>query len=101
MTACPYCQAEIQSYSIVGVLPASEHLTHWLDPVPVAQFVCPGCGRYTFMHPDHPDVQRLHKGPAFEAEAENLRTLNVPLSEVGDPELREQFERGEDPFTRS
>jgi hypothetical protein len=95
MASCPHCAAEFESYTVVGVLPASEHLTSWLDPVPVAQMLCARCGRYTFMHPDHPDVQRLHKGPSYESHADNVRTLNVPLEEVGDPELREQFERGE------
>jgi hypothetical protein len=96
MANCPYCQAEYQTYTIVGVLPASQHLTHWLDPVPIAQLCCDGCGRYTFMHPDHPDVQRLQKGRPYEETAENVRTLNVPVTEVGDPELREQFEHGVD-----
>jgi hypothetical protein len=96
MANCPYCQTEYQAYTIVGVLPASEHLTHWLDPVPVAQLCCERCGRYTFMHPDHPDVQRLQKGRPFEEVAENVRTLNVPVDEVGDPELREQFKHGID-----
>lgn len=95
MASCPHCSTAFESYTIVGVLAASEHLTHWLDPVPVAQLVCPSCGRYTFMHPDHPDVQRLHKGDAYESQAQNVRTLNIPVEEVGDPELREQFERGE------
>ncbi len=96
MSVCPYCNAEYTEYTVVGVLPASEHLTYWLDPVPLAQLCCQSCGRYTFMHPDHPDVQRLHKGRPYEQLAENVRTLNVPLQEVGDPELREQFEHGED-----
>ena len=97
MASCPHCQTNFETYTIVGILPASEHLTHWLEPVPVAQLICDMCGRYTFMHPDHPDVQRLHKGAPYERVAENVRTLNVPLTEVGDPELREQFERGESP----
>lgn len=101
MATCPHCSTDFESYSIVGVLPASEHLTHWLDPVPVAQLVCTSCGRYTFMHPDHPDVQRLHMGTPYEAQADNLRTLNVPLEEVGDPELKEQFEHGEPGHERS
>jgi hypothetical protein len=94
MACCPYCDAEYRQYTIVGVLPASEHLTYWLDPVPIAQLCCENCGRYTFMHPDHPDVQRLPKGQHYEQSAENVRTLNVDLAEVGDPELREQFESG-------
>ena len=94
MTSCPYCEAAIESYTVVGVLPANEHLTEWLEPIPVAQLVCEACGRYSFMHPDHPDVQRLHRGRAYDVVAENVRTLNVPLLEVGDPELREQFSRG-------
>jgi hypothetical protein len=101
VAACPYCDTEFDCYEIVGVLAASEHLTQWLDPVPVAQLVCSGCGRFTFMHPDHPDVQRLHKGEPFESQADNIRTLNVPLAEVGDPELREQFERGDSEDTAS
>ena|SRR5579872_1895881 len=95
MSSCPYCNVAFECYTVVGVMPANEHLTDWLDPVPVAQLVCQSCGRYTFMHPDHPDVQRLHKGPCYER-AENVRTLNVPLEEVGDEELREQFAHGED-----
>jgi hypothetical protein len=95
MPACPYCNTSYQSYHVVGVLPASEHLTHWLpDPEPIAQLLCVSCGRFTFMHPDHPEVQRLPKSKPFERTEENVRTLNVPLQEVGDPELREQFERG-------
>ena len=94
MAICPYCSTEYTEFTIVGILPANEHLTDWLDPVPVAQLVCSSCGRYTFMHPDHPDVQRLHKGRPYEEMAENVRTLNVPLQEVGDPELREQFVHG-------
>jgi hypothetical protein len=94
--ACPYCGGTIASYTIVGVLPANAHLTEWLDPVPVAQLVCNGCGRYTFMHPDHPEVQRLRKGTPYEETAENVRTLNVPLTDVGDPELRDQFVHGRD-----
>lgn len=94
MAACPYCDTEYQEYEIVGVLPASEHLTEWLEPVPLAQLLCASCGRYTFMHPDHPDVQRLHKGRPYEQTSENIRTLNVAVTEVGDPELREQFAHG-------
>ena len=94
MATCPYCDVEYTDYEIVGVMAASEHLTDWLDPVPVAQLLCQSCGRYTFMHPDHPDVQRLPKGKPFEAMREGVRTLNVPVDEVGDPELREQFRRG-------
>jgi hypothetical protein len=45
------------------------------------------------MHPDHPDVQRLHKEQHYE-EGDNTRTLNVPLMEIGDEELREQFAKG-------
>ena len=96
MATCPYCDAAYESYTIIGVLPASEHLTHWLDPIPLAQLCCSACGRYTFMHPDHPDVQRLPKGTPFEIVAENVRTLNVPLAEVGDEELREQFQHGQE-----
>jgi hypothetical protein len=96
VTACPHCETAIATYTIVGVLPASEHLTSWLEPVPVAQLVCSSCGRYTFMHPDHPDVQRLTKGPAYEGQADNVRTLNIPVEEVGDPELRHQFETGDE-----
>lgn len=97
MAACPYCNSEVDCYTVVGVVPANEHLTHWLDPVPVAQLVCEKCGRYTYMHPDHPEVQKLRRGIPYEEQAENLRTLNVRLDEVGDPELREEFERGETP----
>lgn len=93
MATCPYCDESYTEYSIVGVLPASEHLTNWLDPVPLAQLVCGGCGRYTFMHPDHPDVQLLPKRQHFETQ-ENIRTLNVDLESLGDAELREQFEHG-------
>lgn len=96
MATCPYCDSAYESYTIVGVLPASEHLTDWLDPVPLAQLCCPSCGRYTFMHPDHPDVQRLPKSQHFETQQEPMRTLNVALEEVGDPELREQFQRGQE-----
>jgi hypothetical protein len=96
MATCPFCQEAYTEYEIVGVLASSEHLTEWLDPVPVAQLCCPGCGRYTFMHPDHPDVQRLRRGQPFETIAENVRTLNVPLEEIGDPELKEQFAHGAD-----
>jgi len=94
MCSCPFCGSGIDCYTVVGVLPASEHLTHWLDPVPVAQLVCESCGRCSFMHPDHPEVQRLRKDNAYEQKAENVRTLNVPLNEVGDEELREQFIHG-------
>lgn len=93
MAECPYCETSYASYTIVGVLPANEHLTDWLDPVPVAQLCCDSCGRYTFMHPDHPDVQRLRKGEAYEHK-ENTRVLNVSLVEIGDDELREQFAHG-------
>lgn len=93
MASCPHCGESYEEYSIIGVLPASEHLTDWLEPVPLAMLACQGCGRYTFMHPDHPDVQRLHKGQHFEVQ-ENVRTLNVELEAVGDPELREQFQHG-------
>jgi hypothetical protein len=93
MATCPYCDDTYAAYSIVGVLPANEHLTDWLDPVPVAQLVCRSCGRYTFMHPDHPDVQRLPKQQHYELQ-ENVRTLNVEVGALGDPELREQFEHG-------
>src|SRR5579864_8987609 len=96
MAECPYCNAVYESYTIVGVLPANEHLTDWLDPVPLAQLVCESCGRYSFMHPDHPDVQRLRKGEPYEMHIENIRTLNVPVNEVGDAELREQFVHGKD-----
>jgi hypothetical protein len=48
------------------------------------------------MHPDHPDVQRLPKEQHYEVQMESIRTLNVPLSEVGDPELREQFQHGKE-----
>ena len=94
MAICPYCNAEYAEFTIVGLLPANKHLTAWLDPVPVAQLVCSSCGRYTFMHPDHPDVQRLHRGQPFEQIPESVRTLNVPIEEVGDPELQEQFRHG-------
>jgi hypothetical protein len=94
MSTCPFCNADYTAYTIVGVLPASEHLTYWLDPVAVAQLCCNSCGRYTFMHPDHPDVQRLPKHQHFETEVETVRTLNVPVNELGDPELREQFQHG-------
>lgn len=96
MAECPFCNTSYEEYTIVGVLPASDHLTHWLDPVPVAQLVCGSCGRYTFMHPDHPLVQRLPKGQHYEATQDNIRTLNIDVAEVGDPELREQFEHGRD-----
>jgi hypothetical protein len=96
MANCPYCQSRYRDYSIVGVLPASQHLTHWLDPIPLALLGCSDCGRYTLMHPDHPEVQRLSKAVPFETIAENVRTLNVGLEEVGDPELREQFIHGRD-----
>lgn len=94
MANCPYCDVAYVEYTIVGVLPADEHLTRWLDPAPVAQLFCRGCGRYTFMHPDHPDVQRLRKGQHEERQGESLRTLNVPLSEIGDGELQQQFSEG-------
>jgi hypothetical protein len=94
VATCPYCDVAYKDYEIVGVMAASEHLTDWLDPVPMAQLFCEACGRYTFMHPDHPDVQRLRKGRPFEEMRESVRTLNVPVDEVGDPELREQFRRG-------
>ena len=94
MAQCPYCKVEYHEYAIVGVLPANEHLTDWLDPMPVAQLFCQSCGRFTFMHPDHPDVQRMTKRHTQEHDGENVRTLNVPVEEIGDPELREQFEHG-------
>lgn len=94
MVHCPFCQTQYRSYAIVGVVPASEHLTHWLDPLPLALLMCQGCGRYTLMHPDHPDVQRLPKERPHEAVEENVRTLNVQIDEIGDPELREQFRQG-------
>jgi hypothetical protein len=46
------------------------------------------------MHPDHPDVERMCRGVPFEVVAENIRTLNVPLEEVGDEELKLQFQHG-------
>lgn len=101
MAQCPFCSTEYDSYTIVGVYPANEHLTYWLDPVPVAQLCCNSCGRYTFMHPDHPDVQRLHKSQHVEQEQSPIRTLNVPLEEVGDPELRDQFQHGTEEGTRA
>lgn len=94
MATCPYCTTEYEEYTIVGVLPANEHLTNWLDPVPVAQLCCEDCGRYTFMHPDHPDIQRLHKGRPYEQVATNVRTLNIAVEEIGDPDLQDQFRRG-------
>jgi hypothetical protein len=96
VASCPYCSAAYLSYRIVGVLPASEHLTYWLDPVPVAQLLCDSCGRITFMHPDHPDVQRLPTSQHIDTHAGAIRTLNVPVSEIGDIQLREQFARGRD-----
>lgn len=96
MADCPYCNTAYEEYTIVGVLPASEHLTYWLDPVPVAQLVCVSCGRYTFMHPDHPDVQRLGKAQRYERAQEPMRTLNIPVEDVGDEELRAQFAQGRD-----
>jgi hypothetical protein len=96
VASCPFCNVEYVEYSVVGVLPASEHLTYWLDPVPLAQLCCTGCGRYTFMHPDHPEIQRMRRAKPFEKAAENVRTLNVAVEEIGDPELRSQFERGRD-----
>jgi hypothetical protein len=47
------------------------------------------------MHPDHPSVQRLPCEPPVEAVAENVRTLNVDVQEVGDNLLRRQFETGQ------
>ncbi|HEX6507878.1 MAG TPA: hypothetical protein VF221_09625 [Chloroflexota bacterium] len=94
MSSCPYCNTQYVEYTIVGVIPASAHLTHWLEPVPVAQLFCQSCGRYTFMHPDHPDVLRMPKGKPYEETEENVRTLNVAVEEIGDQELREQFARG-------
>ncbi|HZU12813.1 MAG TPA: hypothetical protein VFB58_08240 [Chloroflexota bacterium] len=96
MANCPYCGEEYWEYTIVGVRPADEHLNQWLDPMPLAQLFCESCGRYTFMHPDHPDVQRLRKGQHQERQTETVRTLNVPITEIGDDELREQFARGRD-----
>lgn len=93
MADCPFCNCEYTEYTIVGVIPANEHLTDWLEPVPIAQLLCASCGRYTYMHPDHPDVQRLGKGARYE-DRDNTRTLNVPIMEIGDPELRDQFIRG-------
>ncbi len=93
MAQCPFCNCDYTEYTVVGVLPANEHLTDWLEPVAVAQLLCGSCGRYTHMHPDHPDVQRLPKGAPYEGK-ENTRTLNVPIMEVGDPELRDQFAHG-------
>jgi hypothetical protein len=94
VTACPYCDVAYHEYTIVGVFPANEHLTYWLDPIPIAQLACHSCGRYTFMHPDHPDVQRLKKHNPNAPAKDAVRTLNVAIEEVGDPELREQFQRG-------
>jgi len=91
---CPYCGTEYTGYCIVGVLPANEHLTDWLEPVPVAQLFCDSCGRYTFMHPDHPDIQRMRKGRPIEEVSANVRTLNIAIADVGDEELRHQFEQG-------
>lgn len=92
MATCPYCSVPYRSYTIVGVLPANEHLTYWLDPIPVAQLHCSSCGRITFMHPDHHEVQRLPKEQP--SGHESIRTLNVPVAEVGDHELQEQFSHG-------
>jgi hypothetical protein len=95
MAVCPFCGTPYEEYTVVGLTPASERLTYWLDPVPVAQLICSSCGRYTFMHPDHADVQRLPRGLPYE-EREDVRTLNVPLEEVGDPELKDLFLHGHD-----
>lgn len=93
MAECPYCNTIYTAFTIVGVVPANEHLTDWLDPVPIAQLSCDSCGRYTFMHPDHPDVLRLRKGEPYE-QKDNTRTMNVSLMEIGDEDLREQFSHG-------
>jgi len=95
MASCPFCNETYEDYRIVGVLPANEHMTDWLDPVPVAELFCKACGRYTMMHPDHPDVLRMHRAPPIEKAAENIRTLNVQVEEIGDPEVRQQFVHGE------
>lgn len=96
MANCPYCETAYREFTIVGVLPANRDLTTWLDPIPLALLQCESCGRYTTMHPDHPDVQRLRRGPAYEDVGENTRTLNVAPTEVGDGELRHQFEAGKE-----
>src|SRR5947209_2034466 len=96
MSACPYCNTAYDGYRIVGVRAADAHWIGWLDEhVPIALLLCGSCGRLTFMHPDHPDVQRLSPDPPLEEVAQNIRTLNVALEEVGDQELRQQFEEGE------
>ena len=94
MANCPYCTSEYAGYCIVGVLPANEHLTDWLEPVPVAQLFCDSCGRYTFMHVDHPAIQRMSKGRPTEEVGANVRTLNIAVTDVGDEDLRHQFEKG-------
>jgi hypothetical protein len=99
VTSCPFCSTQYTGYTIIGVLPASEHLTEWLEPVPMALLGCGECGKFTLMHPDHPDVQRLPKGRPYEDAEGSVRTLNVPVAEVGDPELRHQFEAGLDDGT--
>lgn len=101
MALCPYCNTAYAEYTIVGIHPANRGLTAWLDPIPLALLACGSCGRFTIMHPDHPDVQRLQRGPAYEDIGTNTRTLNVPTGELGDETLRHDFESGqESPSTR-
>jgi hypothetical protein len=97
VTACPFCHSQYDGYRIVGLYAADAHNISWLDVlVPMAMLFCKACGRATLMHPDHPDVQSLPREPVLEEVAQNVRTLNVRLAEVGDEELRHQFEAGVD-----
>lgn len=94
--SCPYCSEAYEGYRIVGLQVANADEVNWLEErVPMALLFCRECGRATFMHPDHPDVQRLRPEVPVEVLAENVRTLNVELQEVGDSKLRQQFEAGE------
>lgn len=62
--------------------------------MPMALLFCRDCGRHTLMHPDHPEVQKMEPEPPLEVAADNVRTLNVDVEEVGDSRLRQQFEVG-------
>ncbi|HZT97227.1 MAG TPA: hypothetical protein VFB34_10370 [Chloroflexota bacterium] len=95
MITCPFCSEPYRGYRIVGVAVADESITGWLDErLPLAMLFCYDCGRGTFMHPDHPEVQRLEPEPPLEKVETGVRTLNVDLDDVGDSRLKRQFIEG-------
>jgi hypothetical protein len=95
MCSCPYCSDEYSSYRIIGLETVDASGIEWSDEkVPLALLFCRTCGRATLMHPDHPEVQRMHAEAPIEQSGQNIRTLNVSLADVGDETLRHSFEKG-------